>query len=231
MPAEPAPRNKYFSSLKLRALELDRVDHAGKRDAGGALHVVIIDAVLVAITLQQVHGVHSRPILKVNAARREHLLYGLDELVHEGKELGSRRACLAHAQVKRIVQILLVVRAGIEIHGQQVLWRHSGAGGVQLQLADGDAGAVSAEIAEAKDAPAIRDTDEPDILLRPVSQDLLHAAAARHRQIHAARLAIDVAELETRLSDGWVIDDRQKARRIGHDRPIEERLVMVEEID
>jgi hypothetical protein len=42
---------QVFLVLKLRALELDRVDHAGKRDAGGALHVVIIDAVLVAITL------------------------------------------------------------------------------------------------------------------------------------------------------------------------------------
>jgi hypothetical protein len=48
------------------------------------------------------------------------------------------------------VQILLVVGAGIEIHGQQVLRRHARTGGVELQLADGDAGAVSAEIAEAK---------------------------------------------------------------------------------
>ena len=120
-------------------------------------------------------GVHSGPILKVNAALREHLLYGLDELVHEGKELGGRGACLAHAQVKRIVQILLVVGAGIEIHGQQVLRRHARTGGVELQLADGDAGAVSAQIAEAEDASAVRDADEPDILLRPVSQDLLHA--------------------------------------------------------
>src|SRR4029077_15658117 len=37
---------QVFLVLELRALELDRVDHAGKRDTGGALHVVIIDAVL-----------------------------------------------------------------------------------------------------------------------------------------------------------------------------------------
>jgi hypothetical protein len=221
---------QVFLVLELRALELDRVDHAGKRDTGSTLHVVIVDAVLIAITLQQVDGVHSGPILEVNAAFREHLLYGLDELVHEGKELGRRGACLTHAQVKGIVQILLVVGAGIEIHGQQVLRRHARTGGVELQLADGDAGAVGAEIAEAEDAPAVRNTDEPDILLRLVSQDLLHAAAAGCRQIHAARLAIDVAELETGFPDGRIIDDRQKARRIGHYGPIEERLVVVEQI-
>ena len=40
-----------------------------------------------------------------------------------------------------------------------------------------------------------------------------------------------MAELETGFPDGRVIHDRQKPRRIGHHSPIEERLVMVEEID
>ena len=165
--------------LELRALELGRVDHAGKRDAGRALHVVVVDAVLVAIALQQVHGVHSGPVLEVDAALREHLLHGLDELVDEGIELLGRGACLAQAQVERIVQVLLVVGAGVEIHRQQVLRRHAGAGGVELQLADGDAHAVGAQVAQAEDAAAVGDADEPDVLLRPVSQDLLHLAAAR----------------------------------------------------
>ena len=96
----------------------------------------------------------------------------------------------AHAQVKRIVQILLVVGAGVEIHGQQVLWRHTGTSGVQLQLADRDPSAISAKVSKPEDAARVRHADEPDILLGPVSQDLFHLAAARDRQIHAARLAI-----------------------------------------
>jgi len=122
------------------------------------------------------------------------------------------------------------IGAGIEIHGQQVLRRHARTGGVELQFADGDAGAIGAQVSKPENAASIRDADEPDILLRPVSQNLLHLTAARYRQVHAAGLAIDVAELETGLPDGRVIDDGQKARRIGHYGPIEKRLVVIEQI-
>jgi hypothetical protein len=40
---------------------------------------------------------------------------------------------------------------GVEIHRHQVLRRHAGARGIQLQLADGDARAIRPEIAEAED--------------------------------------------------------------------------------
>src|SRR5262249_60438191 len=94
-----------------------------------------------------------------------------------------------------------------------------------------NARAVCAEITEPEDAAAIRNADEPDILLRPVSQNLFDLAAARDRQIHAARLAIDVTELETGFPDRRVINDRQKARRVGHYGPLEQRLIVVEQID
>ena len=85
------------------------------------------------------------------------------------------------------VQILLVVGACVEVHGQKVLRRHTGAGGVELQLADGNARAVCAEVAQAKNPAAIGDADEPDVFLRPVIQNLFHLAAACDREIHAAR--------------------------------------------
>ena len=222
---------QVFLVLQLRALELGRIDHAGKYDAGRALHVVVIDAVLVAVALEQVHGVATRPILEVNAALREHLLHRLDELVDKRIKFRGRRARLAHAQIQRIVQVLLVVGARVEVHGQQVLRRHAGAGGVELQLADGDARAVCAKVAQAEDAAAVGDADEPNVFLRPVLQNLLHLAAARDRKIHAARLAVDVAELQAGLADGRVVHDRQKARRVRHDGPVEERFVVIEQID
>ncbi len=216
--------------FQLCALELGRIDHPSQSDPGRALHVVVIDAVLVAVALEQVHGVRARPILKVDAALRKYLLHRFDEFIDKRIKFRGRRARLAQAQIQRIVQVLLIIGSRVEVHGQQVLRRHAGAGGVELQLADGDACAVCAEVAQAENPAAISDTDEPNVLLRPVFQDLLHFAAARDRKIHSARLAVDMAELEASLADGRIIHDRQKARRVRHDGPVEERFVVVEQI-
>src|SRR5215469_15375347 len=97
-------------------------------------------------------SVHAGPIFEVNAALRKYLLHGIDELVHKRIELIGRRACLAYTQVERIVKILFVVGSGVEVHGQEILRWHAGAGRVQLQLADRDRGSVCSEIAEAEDA-------------------------------------------------------------------------------
>src|SRR6202022_2088241 len=51
------------------------------------------------------------------------------------------------------------------------------------------------------------------------------------RKIHAARLAVDVAELEAGLADGRVVHNRKKTRWVRHDSPVEERCVVVEQID
>ena len=104
--------------LQLRALELGCVDHAGKRYAGRALHIVVVDAVLVAVALEQVDGIDAGPVLEVNAALRKHLLHRLDELVDEGIEIVGGGTSPAQTQIQRIVQILLVVGPCVEIHGQ-----------------------------------------------------------------------------------------------------------------
>ena len=49
--------------------------------------------------------------------------------------------------------------------GQAVLRRHAGAGGVERQLADRDAHAADAEIAEAQDALAVGHHDEAHVLV------------------------------------------------------------------
>src|SRR5580700_4315769 len=156
----------------------------------------------------------------MNAALRKDLLYTLNKLVYEGIELIRRRPGLAHAQIKRIVQVLLIVGAGIEIHGEQVSRGHARASGVQLQLADWDTGAVGPKVSETENAAAVRDTNKPNVILRPVFQDFLDFASGSHREIHAARLAIYVAKLKASFADRRVIDDRQKASWIGHHRPI-----------
>src|SRR4029077_240251 len=146
-------------------------------------------------------------------------------------EVRRSRTRLAHAQVQGIVKVLFVIGAGIEVHWQQVLRRDTCTRRVELQLADGNAYAVGPEISKAENAAAIGDTDEADVLLRPVLQNFFHLAAACHGEIHAARLAVDVPKLQAGFSDGRVVDDGQKPSRIGHDGSIEQRLIVVQQVD
>src|SRR5260370_6976412 len=83
---------------------------------------------------------------------------------------------------------------------------------------------------EAKDSVDIRDADESKIFLRPVLKNLFPFAAACHRKIHATRLAVDMAKLQTGFADGRVVYDRKEAYRIRHDSSVEKRLVMIEKI-
>ena len=166
----------------------------------------------------------------MDAAARKHLLHRLHELLHERVALGGRGARLADAEIERVVEQGLVVGAEIDHHRQQHLRRHAGAGGVELELADRNAHAVGAEIAEAENALARGGADEAHVRLRPVAQDLLHPPLVLDREIHAARAAEDVAELQAGLADGRVVDDRQEARRIGHRGAVEQGLVVVEQV-
>ena len=89
--------------------------------------------------------------------------------------------------------------------------RHAGARRVQGQLADRDAHAVGAEVAEPEDALAVGDDDEADVVLGPVAQDLGQLPGPVGRQVEAARPAQDLVELLARLADGRRVDDRHVA--------------------
>ena len=83
-----------------------------------------------------------------------------------------RTRVLAQAEVERVVEQSLVVRADIENDRQAVLRRHAGASRVERELADRDAHAAGAEIAQAEDALAVGHHDEAHVLFRPVAEDL-----------------------------------------------------------
>src|SRR6266404_6858622 len=48
---------KVLFVLQLRALQLGRVDHPRKSDPSRTLHVVVVDAVLIAVALEEVDSV------------------------------------------------------------------------------------------------------------------------------------------------------------------------------
>ena len=74
---------------------------------------------------------------------------------------------------------LLVVGADVERHRQARVRIDAGAGGVERELADRNAHAVGAEIAEAEDPLSVGDDDDADVLLRPVAEDAPDAGRDR----------------------------------------------------
>ena len=104
---------------------------------------------------------------------------------------------------------------------------HAGAGGVERQLADRNAHAVRAEIAEAQDALAVADDDDRDIALRPVGEHLRDAAAVGRTDEDAVRTLEDLRVPLAGESDGRRVDDRHHFIRMLHQQAEEKRLVAV----
>jgi hypothetical protein len=91
--------------------------------------------------------------------------------------------------------------------------------------------AVGTEVAEAEDASTVGYADEADILLGPVPKNIPDLPAPIDRDIHPPGLAEDVTEFETGLADRRVVDDRQEAGWIGHDGPVKQGFIVVEQVD
>ena len=177
--ADPAPRNRKRCSVSFCPVRRNAREDAGQRNAGGALDVVVEGADLVAIARQDRHGVEIGEVLPLDAAFRVELLHCCHELVDESQIVFAAHAVLAQALIERVVEQALIVGADVENDRQTVLRRHTGAGGIERELADRNAHAAGAEIAEAEDALAVGDDDEAHIPFRPIRTAAPSADRAR----------------------------------------------------
>ena len=205
-------------------------EEAGHGHGSRALDVVVEAADLVAVARQERHGGAVGEVLELDAAAREDLLHRLHELVEERVVLRALDALHAQARVERVLEERLVVGAEVEHHRQRVLRGHARARRVEGELADGDAHAADAEVAEAQDALAVGDDDEPHVLLRPVPQHVLDAALALEAHVEALGAAHDVPELLARLAHGGGVDERHVLGRVARQQLVVEALVAVLEL-
>ena len=102
----------------------------------------------------------------------------------------------------------------------------AGAGRVERELADRNAHAVGAEIAEAEDALAVGDDDEFG-LIRPVAQQFRDPPAIVGADEHAARPLEDEAEPLAGKAHGRGVDQRLDFIDIVAHDPEEQRLVAI----
>ena len=150
-----------------------------------------------------------------------------DEFLDDFVERLAGEPLLPQAEVEGVVEQRLVVGTDVEHHRQAAARVQSGAGRIKGELADRDAHAVGAQVAEAEDALAVGDDDHRRFAMRPVAHDLRDAAPVGGRHEQTARPAVDVAELLAGEADRRRVDDRHHLVRVLHDQPVEERLVAV----
>ena len=76
---------------------------------------------------------------------------------------GAAQPRLGVAEVERVSQEVLVVGPAVQRDGQRELGVDAGSGGVERELADGDAHAPRALVAEAEDALVVGGHDQADV--------------------------------------------------------------------
>ena len=103
-------------------------------------------------------------------------------------------------------------------------------GGVEGELADGNAHAAGALIAEPEDALAVAHHDGTDAVIAPMGQDPGDAVPVGKTENEAAGLVPDLAEALAALAHGGRIDQRQHLLDIVDQELVEQGLVGILEI-
>ena len=199
--------------------------HARERNGRGALNVVVEAEHTLAVTVEQRVGVGREEVFELDERVGVLLLHRSHELFDEREVALACDALARISEVEHVVANLLVVGAYVEHHGEAVLRRYAGTGAVERELADGDAHAVGAEVAQAEDALPVGHDDDADVLLAPVVEDLRDPALVVGRDEEALRLARDVRELFARFAHGRRVDQRQNLFDVVDHGAVEEMLV------
>ena len=202
-------------------------DQAAERHGGRALDVVVEAAQLVLVAVEQRGGIALGKVFELQQdlgpAALDRLNEGIDELV----VLLPGDARMTPAHIEGVIEQLLVVGAHVQHHRQAVSGGDAAAGGVERQLADGDAHAADALVTEAQDPLAVGDHDHLDVLLGGVLQHVIDPVLVRIGDEEAAGTAVDVGELLARLAHGRGVDDRQHLGQMVGQQAIEQGLVGV----
>ena len=192
----------------LFALDAHGTVHARDDHRGRTLNVVIEAKDLFLIVRKQLEGVGIAEVLELDEDVGPAAAGFGDEFVNELTIFRTAAALLAQTKVQRIVQIFFAVRADVENDRQRLFRSNAGAGGIERELAAGNAHAVKSLVAQTQNAFAVRDDDHVDLLVRCVFNHFAHVAEVFERNKKAARIAEDMAETLAVFADRRGVDDR-----------------------
>ncbi len=170
-------------------------EQSADRYGGGALNIVVEGAELIAVTRQEPVGVADREILPMQENVRPPFTDGVDKGGDEGVIIGAAHALVPPPDVERIGQMILIVRSDIEHDRQRGRRMKAGARRVQRELADRNAHAAGALIAEPENALAVADHNGLDAIEARVAEDAAYGSLMLQAEKQAARFAKNAAEL------------------------------------
>ncbi len=152
---------------------------------------------------------------------------GVDELV----VLVVAEPTVPPPEVQRIREQCLVLGARIEEHRQGALRVDTTDCGVEGELADGDAHAAEAEVAEPEDPFAVGHHHDVDIFGNPVGrqrvvEQLRNAVTVRPRHVQTVLAAIGPRPLLTCQAHGRGVHDRQQLFEVVDKEPVEQHRVV-----
>ena len=227
VPAEPAPSTATRCSVSGVPVTLMALEQRADSNRGGALDVVVEGAQAVAIARQQPIGVADGEIFPVQQHVRPALAYRGDEGGDEVVVLIAAHALVLPADILRIVQMRAAVGADVENDRQSGRRMQPGARRVERKLADRNAHAAGALVAEAEDALAVADDDGLDAIEARIGEDAANILLVRIAQKQAARLAKDAGELLAAEPDRRRIDDRHHLFDVARQQCVKQGLVAV----
>ena len=167
-------------------------------------------------------------VFPLNDTTRERRLYTVNEALNEGVVLGTTESWRSASKIIRVSDQFAVVGANIKRDWKRPRWLNSRSGGVERKLADWDAHAANAKVAEAEDALVVGDNDQANLCAAGgVAQQFRNSRCIFGRNPCAACATPDLAPALARLADGGRVDDWQELFDILNKEAIEEGLVAV----
>ena len=158
---------------------------------------------------------------------RPALAHGIDEGGDERVIGVAAHPLVLPADILRIVQVLAAVGADVENDRQRRRRMQPGAGGIERELADRNAHAAGALVAEAEDALAVADDDRLDAVEARIAEDAADVVLVRIAEKQAAGFAENARELLAAQPDRRRIDDRHHLFDVLRQQRVEQCLVGV----
>src|SRR5258708_17266656 len=156
---------------------------------------------------------------------RPALAYGIDEGGDERVIGVAAHPFVLPADILRIIQVLPAVGADVEDDRQRRRRMQSGARGIERELADRNAHAAGALVAEAQNALAVADDDRLNAVEARIAEDAADVVLVRIAEKQAAGLAKNARELLAAETDRRRIDERHHLFDVARQQRVEQRSV------